>query len=234
MLCCLFVALLVPHQIAFAQETLCDNAIDDDTDGLYDCADPDCSEDCPESIKPLFVNQAVAEMLGYDTPADVTKLDSLLPLICPSDRSRMEKCHRARLSGEQIPAEYELHLRSRNGNAFVVHTLAKTITWDGEPAVQLSLVNIERRKRAERALRDAHQKLSFHLDNSPLAVLERGYSVARLPATGAVLRDAREVAAGDPVELMLHRGSLRLEVRETLDPDHDAPPRSGGREEDGG
>jgi exodeoxyribonuclease VII large subunit len=85
-----------------------------------------------------------------------------------------------------------------------------------------------------RALRESARLATGRLaELSPLAVLERGYSVARLPATGAVLRDAREVAAGDPVELMLHRGGLRLEVRRRLDPDHDEPPRSGGREEDG-
>jgi exodeoxyribonuclease VII large subunit len=68
---------------------------------------------------------------------------------------------------------------------------------------------------------------------SPLAVLERGYSVARLAATGAVLRDAREAVAGDPVELTLHRGGLRLEVRGQLAPDDEEPPRTGGREGDG-
>jgi exodeoxyribonuclease VII large subunit len=68
---------------------------------------------------------------------------------------------------------------------------------------------------------------------SPLAVLERGYSVARLAATGAVLRDAREAAAGDDVELLLHRGGLRLEVLERLGAESHRPSLSGGREEDG-
>ena len=85
-----------------------------------------------------------------------------------------------------------------------------------------------------RMLRESARLATGRLSElSPLAVLERGYSVARLAATGAVLRDAREAAAGDPVELMLHRGGLRLEVRERLGPDDEEPPRSGGREEDG-
>ena len=49
---------------------------------------------------------------------------------------------------------------------------------------------------------------------SPLAVLARGYAVCR-DARGRVLKDAARVAVGDDVDVRLHRGSLRCEVRRT-------------------
>jgi exodeoxyribonuclease VII large subunit len=46
---------------------------------------------------------------------------------------------------------------------------------------------------------------------SPLSVLARGYSITRSEA-GAVLKDSRQVAAGDAVSVMLHRGTLQCRV----------------------
>ena len=47
---------------------------------------------------------------------------------------------------------------------------------------------------------------------SPLAVLERGYSIARRADTGVVVRDARALAAGDELDLAFARGSARVRV----------------------
>ena len=46
---------------------------------------------------------------------------------------------------------------------------------------------------------------------SPLGVLGRGYSLTRLPS-GAVVRSAGQVAVGDPLEILLHRGALGAQV----------------------
>ena len=48
---------------------------------------------------------------------------------------------------------------------------------------------------------------------SPLAVLKRGYAVAE-NRRGVLLRDAREVRAGDSVRLRLAAGALRCRVEE--------------------
>ncbi len=46
---------------------------------------------------------------------------------------------------------------------------------------------------------------------SPLRVLARGYAIAT-DARGVALQDATSVAAGDPIDIRLHRGSLRALV----------------------
>src|SRR5262249_28430932 len=53
---------------------------------------------------------------------------------------------------------------------------------------------------------------------SPLAVLGRGYSLTR-GATGEIVRDAAQVAAGDAVEVLLGRGSLDCRVERTKERD---------------
>ncbi len=45
---------------------------------------------------------------------------------------------------------------------------------------------------------------------NPLKVLERGYSITEL--NGKVVKDAKEVASGDKLKIILHKGSLRANV----------------------
>jgi exodeoxyribonuclease VII large subunit len=47
---------------------------------------------------------------------------------------------------------------------------------------------------------------------NPRAILERGYSIVRRP-DGVVLRESRQVAPGDPVEILLARGRLAAAVQ---------------------
>jgi exodeoxyribonuclease VII large subunit len=53
---------------------------------------------------------------------------------------------------------------------------------------------------------------------SPLAVLGRGYSLTRA-ADGSIVRVARQVAAGDPVSVLLHEGRLDCRVERTRERD---------------
>lgn len=48
---------------------------------------------------------------------------------------------------------------------------------------------------------------------SPLKVLGRGYAIARTPA-GAVITDARDVAPGEALDVMLSQGSLGVRVEQ--------------------
>jgi exodeoxyribonuclease VII large subunit len=49
---------------------------------------------------------------------------------------------------------------------------------------------------------------------SPLASLERGYSICYHLPSGQVVTDARQVRTGDIVEVRLHQGEMRCWVEE--------------------
>ena len=53
---------------------------------------------------------------------------------------------------------------------------------------------------------------------SPLAVLQRGYSLTRTPS-GEIVQRATQVVPGDPVAVLLHEGSLQCRVIETRERD---------------
>ena len=69
---------------------------------------------------------------------------------------------------------------------------------------------VERRHRADRALRDAAARLD---SLSPLAVLGRGYAVCWNEDRTQVIRDASTAQPGDNVRVTLARGELHCNVR---------------------
>ena len=84
------------------------------------------------------------------------------------------------------------------------------------------------RERADlaRRLRDAaHERLDTaiarlssieaHLKHlSPELVLERGYTIAQ-SASGAIVRDSAQIAAGDELQLTFARGAAQAQVKRT-------------------
>ncbi|VVB84658.1 Methyl sulfide methyltransferase-associated sensor [uncultured archaeon] len=60
----------------------------------------------------------------------------------------------------------------KNGEAWTALMSSEVIQLEGEPVILSSLIDITERKRAEEALKEAHQRLNLHVNNSPLAVVE--------------------------------------------------------------
>ena len=78
---------------------------------------------------------------------------------------------------------------------------------------QKSLASLAEKQVGERRRRFTALCASLHA-MSPLAVLARGYAVART-ANGTVLRSADEVTVGETIDVTLGRGSLACTVNET-------------------
>lgn len=81
----------------------------------------------------------------------------------------------------------------------------------------------------ERRARDLAELAARLSALSPLAVLERGYSVARREPSGDLVRDAARLAAGDTLALTFARGGARARVEETWPAKADAAPHASPR-----
>jgi PAS domain S-box-containing protein len=106
--------------------------------------------------QPLFVNHAFATMLGYTTPEDILRMETVLPLIAPEDRARLMAYGAARLRGEDVPMRYEYQALRQDGRRLWVEVRITMVTWDGVPAMLLTTVDITARKQAEDALARYH------------------------------------------------------------------------------
>lgn len=119
--------------------------------------------------KPLYVNPAWARLHGLKVD-DVLKMDDVLPLIHESERPRILSYMQQRMRGEAAPTQYEYRGVRADGTAFWLENLVQQISWCGEPAIQATVIDITRRKKAEQALllSEAHFRSGF--EDGPIGV----------------------------------------------------------------
>jgi len=162
----------------------------------------------------LFVNPAFARMLGYGTAGELVGLDARR-WIEPRDMSRLENDRAARLRGEPVSSQYELQAIRRDGSLIWVDIQVAEILWEGEPAVQSTVLDISERKRAEQALRQSEAQLRQIQKMEAVGQLAGGvahdFNNLLTVITGRTELLLLRLAADDP-----HRRDVEL-VRKTAD-----------------
>ena len=111
--------------------------------------------------KPVFANQAAADMLGYDDPDDILRLDSVNAYLHPADIARLTANREARMRGEPAPEIVEFRAVRKDGSTVWFEARPTIVSWDGEPAIQAACIDITERKKAEDALRRARDDLEI-------------------------------------------------------------------------
>jgi diguanylate cyclase (GGDEF)-like protein/PAS domain S-box-containing protein len=112
------------------------------------------------SRKPLFANQSFADMLGYESAAEITTMESMDACVAPHERERLTRYTEARMKGEPAPSQYEYEALRKDGSTVILQNLVRTIHWQGEPAIQSTVINISDRKQAEAQLRHSEARLA--------------------------------------------------------------------------
>jgi len=113
-----------------------------------------------QDMKFVFCNQTFANMGGYT----LEELYSLSPeevknIIHPDDQKRVWGRFRERLEGRLLPPMHnELRAFRKDGSVAWVEYDAVRINYSGRPAMMVSLVEITKRREAERALRESEQR----------------------------------------------------------------------------
>jgi PAS domain S-box-containing protein len=108
--------------------------------------------------RPLFVNQALAGMLGYDAPEDLLTLDSLGRVIAPEDYPRLREYRKARKRGEAAPMRHTARYLRKDGTVVWFEAMNRTVIWDGAPATQSVFIDVTNRVQAEEALRASERR----------------------------------------------------------------------------
>jgi PAS domain S-box-containing protein len=107
---------------------------------------------------PLFVNQTLADMLGYDSPEDLLTLHSLAQVIAPEDYPRLKEIRRARMRGEAAPMRHTAKYLRKDGTTVWLEAMNRTVIWDGAPAIQSVFIDVTDRIQAEGALRTSERR----------------------------------------------------------------------------
>jgi len=134
-----------------------------------------------------YVNSAAEAQTGYSRE-ELLKMD-FWEVIHPTYRTLVKKRGLARQRGEQVPAQYEVKLLTKNGEERWVDFMAATIEFEGKPAVLGTAFDITERKAAEETIKH----LAYH--DGLTGLPNRTLFEDRLTVTLAQARRKRRIAA---------------------------------------
>ncbi|WP_189987986.1 putative bifunctional diguanylate cyclase/phosphodiesterase [Thalassobaculum fulvum] len=172
----------------------------------------------------LFANDAAARMFGYVDAGEMLEACDLRKTFPLNPDGSLEGF--VDIAGREDLEEVHLLTRPRlrrDGSRFLAEIAARKIRWEGEWAVQVALIDVSARVRAEQELRDlATRDALTHLPNKSLFLEQLGFALrdARPGRLGILFvnvnrmkgfNDALGLAGGD--ELLRHIGErLRSQI----------------------
>ncbi|MBN1934848.1 MAG: PAS domain S-box protein [Anaerolineae bacterium] len=95
-----------------------------------------------------FANQALADILGYDSPDEIVGTP-FIQHVAQASKGLIADRVRRRLAGEDVPAVYEAQLQCRDGAAKDVEVSGSVIEYGGKQTNVGTIRDISERKRAE-------------------------------------------------------------------------------------
>ena len=118
-----------------------------------------------QDMRAVFCNQTFADMGGWTIPEVLSwSPEEVSNIIHPDDQKRVWGRFRERLEGKQLPlTSNELRAFRKDGSVAWIEYDARKITLSGRPAMLISVLDITERKRAEEALRNAHDELEIRV-----------------------------------------------------------------------
>ena len=119
--------------------------------------------------KPLFANQALADIFGYDSPEEILSLESAGLLRAVHERERLAAYSTARLHHDTAPMRYEYEGVRKDGSSVWLENFVTVVDWEGRPAIQTTTVSITKRKQAEEALASTFSDLEIARDQAETA-----------------------------------------------------------------
>lgn len=105
-----------------------------------------------------FVNQAFADILGYESPEELLAQTTVDSFVHPDDRKRARGYRLARMRGRPAPIEVEIRVLRKDGEVVWLIARPVKIEWDGETSILVAYLDVSERHRAEEALRASERR----------------------------------------------------------------------------
>ncbi len=108
-------------------------------------------------IEPVFANQALADIFGYQSPEEIIELGSMIPMVAEEERERLGLTGQPRAENVYVPAQYEFQGLRKDGSRIWLENRGNVVKWGGETAILSIVVDITNRVRTEEQLRHAQR-----------------------------------------------------------------------------
>ncbi len=119
----------------------------------------------------VFINRAGGKLLGA-TEANELLNRAVLDFIHPAYRESVQGRMCQLLEEQQPIALAEEQFLRLDGSPIDVEIVASPLLYEGQPAAQVIVRDIRERKKGNQILRTTLQQFNFHIDNSPVALIE--------------------------------------------------------------
>jgi len=95
-----------------------------------------------KNFTPLFCNNAYAQIFGFENEQALMDSNSILPLITSEHHHQAHQDNHALLTGEKRVIKNEVKGVRADGSTVWVSLLSRTVQWDDEQAVQVTVMDI--------------------------------------------------------------------------------------------
>jgi len=168
-------------------------------------------------FKPLFVNDAYAKMAGYKTGEElVAEVDSLLDLLPADFVQRADEFWKLCMSGEIDGQVIRGRIVGREGRAVWTDAIGRVVDWDGEPAFQITVIDVTDQHDGEQALKDSEERFRVVAENASDMITIReadGNLVYVSPSSLAITGYRPEEMIGQVTNSMVYEDDVEALVK---------------------
>ena len=122
-------------------------------------------------FKPLYADDNYARYFGYECSQDILALPSLLDLIVPHEQHNAILAYEATMTGESKPGVRTYKNVDNEGNEIIVLTVDHVIEWHGQPAMQVTLIDLSPQVEIQRQLQASEERYRALVDGSIQGIL---------------------------------------------------------------
>lgn len=122
-------------------------------------------------FKPLYADDNYARYFGYQSAQDILSLPSLLQLIAPHEQQNAILANDATMTGKTRPGVRTYKNIDNEGNELIVLTVDHVIEWQGQKAMQVTIIDLSQQVETQRRLQASEERYRELVDGSIQGIL---------------------------------------------------------------
>lgn len=154
-----------------------------------------------KDLEAVYVDDNYARIYGYSSATELmTNISSFFELIEPDEHQFIRDNYRLQIIGKQTPRGRTYKNRDRYGRSLTVFTIDHLIEWEGEPALQVTVVDMTMTERMQTRLEQNEQQfrklitssgqgITIHRHFKPLLVNQAWVELTHAPSIEYVLQN---------------------------------------------